>query len=119
MTDTTTVYKVLERGAWEEACRTGAYLGSPDDQRDGFVHLSCAHQLQGTLEKYYRNRPDLVLVAFEARALGPALKFEPSRGGDLFPHLYGPLPTPLALWQRPLQLRADGVPLLTKDDLAC
>lgn len=109
------VYKVLERSVWQKACANGAFNGSADDIRDGFVHLSAAHQLKGTLTKYFSGRPDLLLVAFDSGALGSALKFEASRGGDLFPHLYGPLPTALALWQRPLELGADGVPILEED----
>jgi len=97
----------------------GRYDGSSDDRRDGFIHFSAADQLGGTLAKYFRDRPDLVLVAFETAALGDALKFEPSRGGDLFPHLYGSLPTALALWQRPLELGADGVPLVKEEWLEC
>lgn len=110
-----TVYKVLAAPDWEAAQNKGAFEGSADDVRDGFVHLSAAHQLAGTLAKYFRNRDDLLLVAFPVQALGPALKFEASRGGDLFPHLYAPLPTALALWQRPLALGADGVPVVEKE----
>ena len=113
------VYKVVAAGEWREACLAGAYSGSPDDRRDGFVHLSGAHQLAGTLAKHYRGKTDLVLIAFDAKALGPQLKFEPSRGGELFPHLYGHLPTHLALWQRPLELGTDGVPALHEDWFLC
>ena len=104
------VYKVLSASEWQSASASGTYHGSADDLRDGFIHFSAAHQLDGTLQKYFRQRHDLVLVAFRASALGPELKFEASRGGDLFPHLYGPLPTALALWQRPLELHDDKIP---------
>ena len=113
------VFKVLARAGWEEARADGLYRGSPDDKRDGFIHLSAAHQLEGTLAKYFRGKADHLLVAFDTDALGPELKWEPSRGGDLFPHLYGPLPVALALWQRPLELGADGVPSLQGEWLEC
>lgn len=101
------------------ACQHGAFAGSRDDLRDGFVHLSAGHQLAGTLAKYFRNQDDLLLIAFRSSDLGPGLKFEPSRGGELFPHLYGPLPTALAVWQRPLKLGPDGVPVVQMEWLEC
>lgn len=109
------VYKVLEAAAWQAALAHGHYAGSADDARDGFIHLSLHAQLAGTLAKHYRGQSDLVLVAFRAGDLGVELSFEPSRGGDLFPHLYGPLPTARALWQRPLRLGADGVPMIDEE----
>ncbi|MEQ1716364.1 MAG: DUF952 domain-containing protein [Hyphomicrobium sp.] len=109
------VYKVVSAAEWHAAGASGFYGGSPDDIRDGFIHLSCAHQLAGTLAKYFRGNGTLVLIAFSAADLGPGLTFEASRGGDLFPHLYGPLPTAPALWQRPLQLGADLVPVVDEE----
>ena len=85
------VFKVATRAAWEDACRRGAFAGSADDRRDGFIHLSVEHQLAGTLARHFRGARDLVLVEFDAAALGSALRWEPSRGGDLFPHLYAEL----------------------------
>lgn len=113
------VFKVLAREDWDRARTTGVYNGSPDDLRDGYIHFSAAHQLGATLAKYFRGKTDHLLVAFDVQALGPDLKWEPSRGGDLFPHLYGPLPAALALWQRPLELGADGVPRLREEWLEC
>jgi uncharacterized protein (DUF952 family) len=113
------VFKVLPETSWIEACKLGAFAGSSDDMRDGFIHLSAAHQLAGTLNKYFAGRTDLVLVAYRTEALGPALRWEPSRGGDLFPHLYAPLPTAAALWQRPLHLGPDGVAFLEEDWFQC
>lgn len=110
--DSSTVYKLLTLDEWAHAVVAGAYTGSPDDARDGFVHLSLAHQLDATAAKYFRGIEDLCLVAFGTADLGPALKFEPSRGGDLFPHLYGPLPAHAALWVAPVPLAADGIPLI-------
>ena len=113
------IYKVLSSAVWAAACRDGAFFGSSDDLRDGFVHLSAPHQLVGTLTKYFRDQDDLLLVAFRSADLGDALKFEPSRAGELFPHLYSPLPTALALWQRPLQPGPDGVPVVNREWLEC
>ena len=86
------VYKICDEAALQEARSKGRFEGSPDDLRDGFIHLSAEHQLRGTLEKHFSGESDLVLIAIEAETLGPSLKWEVSRGGDLFPHLYGPLP---------------------------
>lgn len=111
------ILKILERDAWRSACRDGHYHGSPDDVRDGFIHFSAPHQVAATAAKYFSGKANHVLIAFDAAALGDALKWEPSRGGDLFPHLYGPLPTALALWERPLELADDGRPVIPEDVL--
>jgi uncharacterized protein (DUF952 family) len=97
-----TIYKVCSESEWRDAERLGTYRGSADDLRDGFIHLSRAHQLEVTLAKYFAGRADLVLVALDADTLGDALCFEPSRGGDLFPHLYAELPPARARWVHPL-----------------
>lgn len=109
------VYKILTRAHWEEARRAGQYAGSQDDLRDGFIHLSAIHQVAGTAARHFRGIDDLVLVALDSERLGSALKWEPSRGGDLFPHFYGPLPTSAALWSKPLPLGADGVPVIPEE----
>jgi uncharacterized protein (DUF952 family) len=114
-----TVFKVAPRAAWERACETGAFTGSDADRADGFIHLSALHQLRGTLQKHYAGQPDLLLVAFDAGALGNALKWEPSRGGDLFPHLYAELPTHEALSVHPLTLDADGIPVVPEEVGQC
>lgn len=88
MGDKDWIYKICSRDEWNEAVRNGFYRGSADDARDGYIHFSRAHQVAGTLAKYFHGRDDLVLVTVDARALGPSLRHEPSRGGDLFPHLY-------------------------------
>ncbi|HEX2839775.1 DUF952 domain-containing protein [Hyphomicrobium sp.] len=111
------ILKILEREAWQSACRDGHYYGSPDDVRDGFIHFSAPHQVVATAAKYFKGKRDLVIVAFDEAALGDALKWEPSRGGDLFPHLYAPLPTARALWERPLPLADDGMPVVPGDVL--
>lgn len=91
-----TIYKICDRDEWDAALQTGSYRGSADDIRDGFIHFSHAHQVAGTLAKYFVGRTDLVLIAVAAGALGASLRHEASRGGDLFPHLYGELPTACA-----------------------
>ncbi len=91
------IYKILPRAEWEAACEGGAFLGSPLDVKDGFIHFSAADQWAETLAKHFAGQTDLLLVAVEADALGPGLKWEASRGGALFPHLYGALPTDLAV----------------------
>ena len=115
----TVIYKIVQREAWEAACREGAITGSPDDIRDGFIHLSAAPQVQGTAARHFKGIADLVLVAFDEAAFGDALKWEPSRGGALFPHLYGPLPAALAVWTKPMLLGEDGVPQVPGDLPSC
>ena len=93
----TLIYKILPRAEWEAACAAGAFQGSGIDLKDGFIHFSSEDQWRETLEKHFAGQTDLVLVAVEAERLGDELKWEVSRGGALFPHLYGPLPTALAV----------------------
>lgn len=106
----TRVYKILPAAEWREAEAAGAFAGSAADRLDGYIHLSAAGQAAETARKYFSGQADLVIAAFEAEALGPGLKWEPSRGGALFPHLYGLLPTDKALDVRALALGPDGVP---------
>jgi uncharacterized protein (DUF952 family) len=103
----TLIYKILRAAEWQEAERDGVFRGSPDDKRDGFIHFSTAEQTAVTYEKYFAGQPGLVLAAIEAEALGEALKWEPSRGGALFPHLYADLPLPAVIWSRPLASISD------------
>jgi uncharacterized protein (DUF952 family) len=97
------VYKVCSAHEWVDAVAAGTYRGSNVDRRDGFIHLSTAAQLEETLRRHFAGQVDLVLVAVEPDALGAALRWEPSRGGDLFPHVYGELPVALALWVRAIE----------------
>ena len=85
------IYKVCSKIVWEEIRSLTSWAGSPHDLRDGFIHFSTEEQLVGTLQKHYAGQTDLMLLSLESVSLGEALKWEPSRGGDLFPHLYGPL----------------------------
>jgi uncharacterized protein (DUF952 family) len=102
------VYKICPRELWQEAERAGVFRGAPIDRADGFIHFSTAEQVAETAAKHFAGAADLVLVAVAADALGPALRFEPSRGGALFPHLYGDLPLDAVRWVKPLPLGADG-----------
>jgi uncharacterized protein (DUF952 family) len=102
------VYKVLTEAAFREAERKGHFAGSSDDARDGFIHLSAAHQLEGTLRTHFAGQAGLVLLAVDAGRLGESLRWEPSWGGALFPHLYAPLDLAALLWVAMLPLGADG-----------
>jgi len=105
---TAIIYKICGRPVWEEAQRRGLFQGAGADRSDGFIHFSTASQVRETAAKHFAALSDLVLVAVDAQALAGALRWEPSRGGDLFPHLYGPLPLEAVLWTRPLPLDAHG-----------
>jgi uncharacterized protein (DUF952 family) len=87
----TLIYKICTASEWAEAERDGIYRGSAADRKDGFIHFSTAEQAAETAAKWFAGQRDLVLVAVDAGALGDKLKWEPSRGGALFPHLYGDL----------------------------
>jgi uncharacterized protein (DUF952 family) len=104
----TTIYKICAAALWREAERERCFRGAATDARDGFIHFSTAAQVAETAAKHFAGAADLVLVAVDARALGAALTWEPSRGGALFPHLYDALPLDAVLWVKPLPLGADG-----------
>ena len=103
----TTIYKICSNALWAEAERAGVFRGASVDARDGFIHFSSATQVRETAAKYFAGAEDLMLIAVDADGLGDALKWELSRDGDLFPHLYGELPLAAVLWARPLPLGAD------------
>lgn len=109
------IYKILTGPEWAAAVSAGRYTGSADDVRDGFIHFSAADQVAVTAAKYFRDKPGLVLVAVDAVKLGPALTWEPSRGGVLFPHLYGSLDPAAAVRVVDLPLGPDGVPRIPGD----
>lgn len=102
----TTIYKICGQALWHAAGSAagseGVFRGTPADTRDGFIHFSTAAQLAATAAKHFAGATDLMLLAVDADALGPALRWEPSRGGDLFPHLYAALPLSAVRWARPL-----------------
>jgi uncharacterized protein (DUF952 family) len=106
------LYKVSTEAAFAEAMSKGRFEGSPDDRRDGFIHLSAGNQLRGTLAKYFAGQSGLVLLEVDADRLGDGLKWEPSRGGALFPHLYGPLDLIAVVSVMKLELAEDGSHLL-------
>jgi uncharacterized protein (DUF952 family) len=85
------IYKILPKRDWRAARAAGRYLGSVVDRQDGFIHFSTAAQAQETARRHFAGQAGLVVLEVEADDLGEALRWEPSRGGDLFPHLYGPL----------------------------
>jgi uncharacterized protein (DUF952 family) len=107
----TLVYKITPEAPWRAAEATGTFTGAPVDRADGFIHFSTADQARETAARHFTGKPDLLLVAVDAEALGPALKWEPSRGGALFPHLYGPLDLQAVRWVEKLPLAADGAHL--------
>lgn len=86
------IYRIVTEAEWRAARDAGAFDGSEHDRRDGFIHFSTAEQLRETAEKHYAGRPGLLILAVDVSALTAPLKWEVSRGGALFPHLYGPLP---------------------------
>jgi uncharacterized protein (DUF952 family) len=104
----TTIYKICARTVWQEAEAQGQFSGAPVDLRDGFIHFSTAAQLAGTAAKHFAGARDLVLAAVDAEALGEKLKWEVSRGGELFPHLYAPLPLAAVRWVRSLADEVGG-----------
>lgn len=85
------IYKLFRRDEWEEAKKTGIFLGSPHDRRDGYIHFSAAHQVCTTFDKYFANVDRPILAAIASADAGEDLKWEVSRGGEKFPHLYGAL----------------------------
>ncbi len=105
---TAPVYKIVTAPEWAQAQRDGMFRGAPVDLADGYIHLSAAHQVRETAAKHFAGQRDLLLVAYDPAVLGDALKWEPSRGGALFPHLYTRLDPARALWAKPLPLGAEG-----------
>ena len=102
------VYKIVAAEEWTKAEAAGVFEGAAIDRADGFIHFSTAGQAPETAAKWFAGRDDLTLAAIDAEALGAHLRWEPSRGGALFPHLYGALPMSAVVWSRPLPLGPDG-----------
>lgn len=102
------IYKIVPATLWQDALNRGEFKGASIDLTDGYIHLSTAEQARETAARHFAGQDGLVLVAVDAERLGDELVFEPSRGGDLFPHLYGPLTLDAVLWAKPLPLDADG-----------
>jgi uncharacterized protein (DUF952 family) len=102
------IYKVCAETLWREAERDGVFKGAPVDIADGYIHFSTEEQLAETLRRHFAGQNDLVLIEVDAERLGEKLKWEPSRGGALFPHLYGHLDVSWVLGTAPLTLADDG-----------
>lgn len=102
------IYKILRRPEWDDFRAAGETTGAPVDLADGFIHFSTATQVAETAAKWFSTESDLVLVACRAEDLGPALTWEPSRGGALFPHLYRRLKLSDVVWDKSLPLGAAG-----------
>jgi uncharacterized protein (DUF952 family) len=102
------IFKICPGRLWAAAEEAGVFTGAPVDLADGFIHFSTAEQVAETAAKHFAGQADLVLVAVDADALGDALRYEISRGGAPFPHLYAPLPLSAVRWVKPLPLGADG-----------
>lgn len=95
-----TAYKILTAAQWAQFQSDGVFHGAPVDVADGYIHLSAADQLQGTLDKHFAQASGLVIAEVDLAALGTAVRWEVSRGGALFPHIYGPLPMAAVLGSR-------------------
>jgi uncharacterized protein (DUF952 family) len=104
----TTIYKICPAARWREAQRLGIFRGAPVDLADGYIHFSTAEQVGETAARHFAGQRDLVLLWVESEALGDKLKWEPSRGGALFPHLYDALDVKHVTRAEPLPLGADG-----------
>ena len=102
------VFKIVSSTEWRLAESSGVFAGAGVDRADGYIHFSTAAQAPETAQKWFAGREDLTLVAVDADALGRDVRWEPSRGGALFPHLYADLPLTAVIWSRPLPLGEDG-----------
>lgn len=102
------IYKIVARSVWEDARAAGVFHGAAIDLKDGYIHFSTPETVRETAARHFRDADDLLLVAFDPASLGPALKWEPARGGALFPHLYAPLDPALARSAVPLPRCGDG-----------
>lgn len=104
----TLIYKICPQPLWRKAEEAGIFKGATIDLSDGYIHFSTAAQARETAAKHFAGQDDLLLIAVDETVLGDALRYEPSRGGDLFPHLYAPLPLDAVRWVKPLPLGSDG-----------
>jgi uncharacterized protein (DUF952 family) len=104
----TVIFKIAPDTLWRAALDDGRFTGAPIDITDGYIHFSAADQLRETAARHFAGQSDLVLVAVDGDRLGDALKWEASRGGALFPHLYAPLDLSAVIWTKPLPIGPDG-----------
>jgi uncharacterized protein (DUF952 family) len=107
-TTVTHIYKIVASDEWRPAETAGTFAGAAVDRADGYIHFSTVAQAPETAARWFAGQRDLTLVAVDAEAVGPDLRWEPSRGGALFPHLYAPLRMSAVRWSRPLPLGSDG-----------
>jgi uncharacterized protein (DUF952 family) len=110
-----TIYRLLSIEAWRAAQASGSFVGTEHDLRDGFIHFSTASQVAATAARHYAKQPGLLLLGVSTEPLGSALRWEPSRGGALFPHLYGALPLTAVSRVQPLELDPDGKHIFPPD----
>ncbi len=103
------IYKIAPKSQWEAAVAKGTFSGAPVDLADGFIHFSTAAHVRETAARHFAGQEDLLLICLDDGPFGDAMKYEVSRGGALFPHLYGAFEPSHALWVKPLPLDADGV----------
>ena len=103
------IYHICRREEWVAAEQAGSYAGSSQDAEDGFIHFSTAAQVRASAAKHRAGQTGLVLLSVDPDFLCDALKWEPSRNGQLFPHFYGALPVSAVRWADPLELDADGL----------
>ncbi len=106
------IYKITPGTAWDEARKAGVFKGAAIDLSDGYIHFSTATQAVETAAKHFAGQDGLLLVAVDCARLSDKLKWEPSRGGALFPHLYGNLSMDAVVWEKPMPLGEDGVHIL-------
>jgi uncharacterized protein (DUF952 family) len=111
-----TIYKICDQASWRTAEEKGLFAGTAADAHDGFIHFSTAAQLPETVAKHYAGASGLLVIAVDGDALGPQLRWERSRGGDLFPHLYGSLPMAAVRWARPLPDEVGGARAIPRLD---
>lgn len=104
------IYKISPAGAWHNAERAGVFTGAPIDLTDGFIHFSTATQVAETAAKHFSGQSDLILAAIDTETLGAALKYEVSRNGALFPHLYSDLNMDAVAWVKKIPLDENGLP---------
>jgi len=109
------IYKICPEALWREAETAGRFSGAPVDLADGYIHFSTGGQLRETAAKHFAGQTGLLLIAIDEARLGEPLRYEASRGGALFPHLYAPLDPKAVRWIAPLPLRADGTHLIAED----
>jgi uncharacterized protein (DUF952 family) len=102
------VYKIMSAAELNQMQRDGEFLGSPADLTDGYIHLSCGSQLAATLDKHFSGVDGLMLIAVDLSRLGDTVRWEPARGGQLFPHIHGRLPVEAVISITTLQRTVDG-----------